>query len=137
MAVNQSNLPSIQRLKFEDYARQTDWKQAFEALVASLNLFMTPTYNILNGGIGYMNLQIPQIYQTVITAAATTTFSFVNPLSIQPKAVLLGNCWTGLQSTHPAVALQVYWHYTGNTIQIDNIVGLTAGTQYNLTLVVF
>lgn len=136
MAVNQSNLPTIQRLKYEDYARQPDWKQAFEALVASLNLYMTPVYNILNGGIGYMNLQIPQIVTQVITAGATTTFSFVNPLTTAPQAVILGNCWTGLLSTHPAVALQVYWHYTGTTVIIDNIVGLTAGTSYNLTLVV-
>ncbi len=136
MAVTQSNLPTIQRLKYEDYARATDWKEGMQLLVNSLNLYITPVYDILNGGITYMNLTVPQTYQKVITAAATTTFSFVNPLRQQPQAVLIGNCWSGIPTTHPAVALQPYWHYTGNTIIIDNIVGLTSGTQYTILLVI-
>lgn len=136
MATSQSNLPTIQRLKYEDYARAGNWQQAFQLLVNSLNLFMTPIYDILNGGVTYMNLTVPQTYEKVITAATTTTFSFVNPLKIQPAAVIVGNCWTGLPSTHPSAALQVYWHYSGNTIIVDNIVGLTSGTQYTITLVI-
>lgn len=136
MATQQSNLPTIQRLKYEDFARATTWQQGIQLLVNALNLFMTPVYDILNGGVTYSNLTIPQTYTTVITAAATTTFTFINPLSIQPKAVIVGNCWTGLQSTHPAVALQVFWHYTGNTIIIDNIVGLTPATEYTVVLVI-
>ncbi len=136
MATSQSNLPTIQRLKYEDYARSTNWQQAMQGLVNSLNLFMTPVYDILNGGVGYLNLTTPQIYPTTITAAAVTTFSFINPLSIQPQAVIIGNCWTGIPTTHPAVALQVYWHYAGNTIVVDNVIGLTSGTIYHLTLVV-
>lgn len=132
----QSNLPTIQRLKYEDYARYGGWQQALQALVNSLNLFMTPVYDILNGGVTYVNLTVPQTYTNVIIAATTTTFSFVNPLQIQPSAVIIGNCWNGISSTHPAVALQVYWHYSGNTIIVDQIVGLTAGTQYTITLVI-
>lgn len=133
---NQSNLPTLQRLKYEDYSRATDWQQAMQLLVNALNLFITPTYDILNGGIDYRNFATPQKYTTVVTAGATTTFSFVNPLSIQPEAVVIGNCWTGIRSTHPAVALQVYWHIQGNTIVVDNIIGLTSGTQYSITLVI-
>ena len=136
MATSQSNLPTLQRLKYEDYARYPDWKQATQALVNSLNLFMTPVYDILNGGVTYMNLTVPQTYTKVITAASPTTFSFVNPLAIQPSAVILGNCWTGIPSTHPAVALQVYWHSSGGTILVDDIIGLTAGTQYTVVLVI-
>ncbi len=136
ITTTQSNLPTIQRLKYEDYARATGWQPAVQALVNSLNLFMTPVYDILNGGVTYTNLTVPQTYTKFITAAATTTFSFVSPLKIQPSAVLLGNCWTGIPSTHPAVALQVFWHLAGNTIIVDNIVGLTAGTQYTVVLVI-
>lgn len=136
MATTQSNLPTVQRLKYEDYARYQDFKSALQALINEINLFMTPTYNILNGGVTYMNLTVPQTFTKVITAASPTTFTFVNPLTIQPSAVLIGNCWTGVPSTHPAVALQVYWHPVGNTIQIDNIVGLTSGTQYTIVLVI-
>lgn len=133
---NQSNLPTIQRLKYEDYARAQSWQEAFRSLVETLNLFIPQTYNIMNGQIGYQNIVAPQIVTRTVTAATTTTFSFVNPLSIAPSAVLLGNCWSGIPTTHPAVALQIFWHYTGNTIVIDQIVGLTSGTSYNLTLVV-
>ena len=136
MATSQSNLPTIQRLKYEDYSRAGSWQQAFQLLINALNLFMTPVYDILNGGVTYMNLAIPQTYTITITGASPTTFTFVNPLTQQPKAVLLGNCWSGLQSTHPAVSLQVYWHYSGSSIIIDNIVGLTAGTVYNIVLIV-
>src|SRR5262249_42065882 len=117
----QSNLPTIQRLKYEDYARATSWQTAMQSLVNSLNLFMTPVYDILNGGVTYENLTVPQTFSKVITAASPTTFSFVNPLRRQPQAVILGNCWTGITSTHPAVALQVFWHYSGNTIIVDDI----------------
>lgn len=131
-----SNLPTIQRLKYEDYSKEQNWQDAVRALVESLNLFMPQVYNILNGGIGTQNAIAPKIFTKVITAAATTTYTFVNPLVIQPSAVLIGNVWTGLRSTHPVAALQVYWHYSGNTIFIDNIVGLVAGTIYSVTLVV-
>ena len=136
MATQQSNLPTVQRLKYEDYARATTWQQGVQLLVNSLNLFMTPVYDILDGGVTYSNLTVPQIYPTVVTAGTPTTFSFVNPLRTLPQAVVVGNCWAGIPSTHPAVALQVYWHYTGNTIMVDDIVGLTTGTQYSITLVV-
>lgn len=136
MATKQSNLPTIQRLKYEDYARNGTWQQAVQALVNSLNLFMTPVYDILNGGVTYMNLTVPKTFTKVITAASPTTFSFVNPLAIAPSAVLVGNVWTGIPSTHPSGAVSVFWHPTGSAIVIDDVVGLTSGTQYNLTLVI-
>lgn len=141
MAVNQSNLPTIQRLKYEDYARQPNWQAAFQALINTLNLFITPVYNILNAGIGYMNLVLPQIYTVTITAAADplTTFTFTNPLSIQPSAVMVGNVWSGVPSNHPSGgidACQVFWHFTQDTIIVDNITGLNPGVQYTITLVV-
>lgn len=133
---NTSNLPSVQRLKYEDFVRSNDWKQGMQSLVNTLNLFMTPTYDILNGGVTYSNLTAPQIYQTQVTGSTPTTFTFVNPIKFQPRAVLIGNCWSGIPTTHPAVALQPYWHIEGNTIVMDNIVGLTAGTQYTVVLVI-
>lgn len=136
MAITQSNLPTVQRLKYEDYARAPNWQQAMQALVNSLNLFMTPVYNILNGGVTYLNLTVPQTFTKVITASSPTSFTFVNPLSIPPSAVILGNCWSSIPSTHPAVALQPFWHYSNGSIIIDDIIGLTSGTQYTITLVI-
>ena len=132
----QSNLPTIQRLKYEDYARQTNWQDAFRALVQSLNLFIPTVYTLLNGNVTYQNLTVPQLYSVTVTAATVTSFTFNNPLMIPPSAVLVGNIWSGVPSTHPASAVQVFWHVTSNQIVVDNVTGLSAGTQYVLTLVV-
>lgn len=136
MATTQSNLPTVQRLKYEDYSRYSTWQQAFQGLIASLNLFMNPVYDILNGNVTYTNLTVPKTFTKIITAASTTTFSFVNPLTISPSAVIIGNVWTGIPSAHPTGNVDIYWHYSGNTIFVDNIIGLTSGTNYNITLVV-
>ena len=136
MVSTPSMLPQVQRLRWEDYADATGWQTAMQALINNLNLFITPTYNVLNGQVGYQNIVAPQLFTKVITGASPTTFTFVNPLSIAPSAVIVGNCWTGIPSTHPAVALQVFWHYTGGNIVIDNVVGLTTGTVYSVTLVI-
>ena len=131
-----SNLPTIQRLKYEDYADAGSWQKALELLIAALNLFLTPVYNILNGQVGYQNLSAPQLYTKTITAATTTTFTFTNPLTIPPSAVILGNVWSGVPSTHPVTTIQIMWHYTNGAVVVDNVVGLTAGTSYTLTLAV-
>lgn len=131
--INQSNLPSVNRFKFEDFPGAPDW---FAQFINQFNLFSGPVYSILNRGVGYQNLVAPQIYKQTILGAAPTVFQFTNPLSIQPSAVTLGNVWYGIPSQHPAVACQVMWHESGNVIYIDDVIGLTPGTMYNLTLVV-
>lgn len=133
---NQSNLPTLQRIKYEDISREKTWKEGMQSLIEMLNLFISPVYDILNGGITSQNLIAPQTIVKTITGATVTTFSFINPLRIPPISVMIGNVWTGVPSVHPAVAVSVYWHVTNNLIIIDNVVGLTAGTIYNLTLVV-
>ena len=136
MVNSPSALPQVQRLRWEDYADAANWQAAMQGLINNLNLFITPTYNILNGQVGYQNVVVPQLFAKVITGASPTTFTFVNPLSIAPSAVLIGNVWSGVPSVHPAVALSVFWHYTAGSIIVDNIVGLTAGTVYTVTLVI-
>lgn len=134
--MSQSNLPTIQRLKFEDYVKQKTWQDAFKELIQSLNLFISPVYDILNGGIALQNLIAPQVIVKTITGATVTTFTFMNPLRIAPSSVTVGNIWVGIPSVHPAAAVQVFWHVTNNNIIVDNITGLVVGTIYNLTLVV-
>ena len=135
--IKTSNLPTIQRLKFEDYADAGDWKEALRLLVSSLNLFMTPIYNILNGDVEYQNLQAPQVYTTTYTPTATSTPpAFANPISRSPQSVVIGNVWSGVSSNHPTGSVQCFWHISGDSIVIDSIIGLTNGTQYSLTFLV-
>lgn len=133
---NQSNLPTVQRLKYDDVARKDTWQDAMKSMIETLNLFVSPVYDILNGGITAQNVVAPQIIIKTITGATTTTFTFMNPLRILPTSVMVGNVWTGVPNVHPSAATQVFWHVTNNNIIVDNVTGLVAGTIYQLTLVV-
>lgn len=136
MAVNVSNLPTNRTFKVEDFPGAEPW---FAQFLNSLNLFVDPVYQILNGGITYQNLMVPQTYTKIITtpAAGSVTFNFTNPIRLLPKAVLLGNVYVnGNPSSHPASATCVFWHSSQGSIYVDNIPNLTASTTYVITLVV-
>lgn len=133
----QSNLPTVQRFKYEDYADAKDWQTALQQFISALNLFVNPVYTILNGQVTYQNLTVPQLYSQMITAATPTTFNFINPLIIQPSAILLGNVYVAPNfNVHPTVVVQPMWHCSQNTIYIDDIIGLTPGTKYFIQLVI-
>jgi hypothetical protein len=129
---NNSNLPTIQRVKFEDYKGAPQW---FEQFLMTLNLFMTATYNIENRGITYANLGVIQPFTFSFTPGSTTGFKFANPLIQPPTNVIIGNVYIGTQlQNHPAVATQVYWHYSQGSIFVDSVVGLTTGIQYTISV---
>lgn len=136
MALNQSNLPTTQNFKFEDYP---DAPEYFAQFLNALNYFVGPINQMVNGGITYQNLMIPQLFTKVITtpASGSVMFNFTNPLKIQPKAVVPGFISvTGNPSSHPSAATSVYWHLSQNSIYIDNIVGLSTSTSYTITLII-
>lgn len=131
-----SNLPTIQRFKFEDFSGAPQW---FANFLQSLNLFVGPVYDIINGGVGYSNLVVPRNFTKTITtpAAGAVTFNFTNPLTIVPTTVVLGNVYkTGNPSLHPSSSSNVYWHFSQGTIYVDDIPNLTASTSYVVTLTV-
>lgn len=134
MPINNSNLPTTQSFKFEDYAGAPQW---FAQFLTALNLFVNPVSQILDGAITYQNLQIPKLFTKVITtpAAGEVAFNFTNPLRIQPSSVVIGNISeNGQPSIHPTDASCVYWHLSQNVIYIDNIPNLTTSTTYVVTL---
>lgn len=129
---NNSNLPTIQRIKFEDYKDAPYW---FEAFLETLNLFMTAIYSIADRGITYSNLGVIQPVTFSFTPGSTIGFKFVNPLIINPNSVILGNVYEGNQlQIHPTVVTQIYWHYSQGFIYVDSIVGLTAGVKYTIVV---
>lgn len=136
MAINQSNLPTTYTFKFEDYP---DAPEFFAKFLVALNSFSTPTYQVLNGQVGYQNLAAPKIFAKTFTtpASGNPTFNFVNPLLFLPSAVLIGNIYEqGKPTVHPTDATIAYWHSSQGSIYIDNIPNLTAATSYTVTLVV-
>jgi hypothetical protein len=129
-----SNLPTTRRFKFEDYKDAPQW---FANFLQSLNLFIDPVYQILDGGVAYSNQIAPRFYTKTITtpASGAVTFNFSNPLSIIPSAVILGNVYkTSNTSTHPSSSSCVYWHFSQGIVYVDDIPNLDAATQYIVTL---
>lgn len=133
MAINNnSNLPTIQRIKFEDYKDAPKW---FEQFLSTLNLFLTAVYNIINHGVTYSNLGVIQPTIFTYTPDVTQGFKFANPLTIAPNNVIIGNIYEGNQlQVHPAVVTQLYWHFSNGFIFVDSIAGATSGTKYTVSV---
>jgi hypothetical protein len=131
---NNTNIPSIQRIKYEDYKDAPKW---FEQFLVTLNIFMTAIYNIVNHGITYANLGVLAPFTFSFTPGVTVGFKFANPLIAAPTNVIIGNVYIGNQlQLHPAVVTQLYWHYSQGFIFVDSIIGLTNGVQYTVSLIV-
>jgi hypothetical protein len=131
---NNSNLPTIQRIKYEDYKDAPQW---FAQFLMALNLFMTAVYNIINRGITYSNLGVIAPFTFLYTQGSTTGFKFTNPTTLIPSNVIIGNVYeTGNPALHPTGAVTLFWHYTNGSIVVDSIVGLTPGTNYTLSVIV-
>ena len=127
-------LPPTWRFDPADYA---GLPVAFYKFLANLNLFTLAVYNLLNGGIGYANLQ-QALYTFTVTAGNITSVSFVNPLPIAPSAIVVGKI---LQLSTTAQALTTAasaanFVYNGTTINILNITGLVSGVTYQITVIV-
>jgi hypothetical protein len=127
-----NNLPPVWRFDFGDYA---GLGSIFQKFLANMNLFTLATYNALNGGIGFANMQ-RSIYKTNVTAAATTTLSFVNPLSIPPSGISV--VYVALKSAPltpiTSAVSAANWFYDGKNINILSIPGLTSGSAYTISL---
>ena len=132
---NNIPLPSTWRFDFGDY---TSLGSTFQKFLANLTTFTQAVYNLLNGGIGFANLQ-RAIYSVNVTAGSTTPVSFANPLPIPPSGVVVVQV---LQQgkTQTAMTTAVFagnFFYDGKNINILNVVGLTQGSTYSLSLEVF
>lgn len=129
---NNSNLPTIQRIKYEDYKDAPPW---FAHFLETLNLFLGAVYSIINKGITYSNLGVIQPATFSFTPGATVGFKFSNPLIQAPTNVIIGNVYEGNQlQLHPLVVTQIYWHYSQGFIFVDSIIGLTNGVTYTVAV---
>ena len=127
-----SNLPPVWRFDFGDY---TALGSVFQKFISNLNLFTLAVYNLINGGIGFQNLQ-RAIYSTTVLAGATTPLVFVNPLGIPPNGVsvvkVLLSGKTNIAIANAVSAANFY--YDGKSINILNISGLTPGSTYQISI---
>lgn len=127
-----SNLPPVWRFDFGDYSALGP---IFQKFLANLNLFTLAIYNLVNGGIGFSNMQ-RIVYSETVTAGATTPLVFANPLTIAPSGVAVVQVLLK-GKTNVAIANAVSaanWFYDGKNINILNIAGLTNGSSYQISL---
>ena len=128
------NLPPLWRFSAEDYV---GLGKIFKGFLDNLNLFTQAVYDLVNGGIGYANLQ-QSVYSVTVLAGSTTPLSFVNPLVIPPSAVVLGQVVL-IANTPTAITNAVCvgnWTFDGKTISILDIPGLTSGQTYKISVVI-
>lgn len=132
--INNSNLPTIQRFKYEDYKDAPNW---FSQFLMTANLFVNSIYNIVNHGITYSNLGVIAPFTFSFTPGTTSNFSFTNPLIVAPSNIIIGNVYQANNLTiHPAAVTQLYWHFSQGQIFIDSILGLTTGVTYQVSVMV-
>lgn len=133
MAVN--NLPQLWKFDPGDYL---SLGATFTKFLSNLNIYTQAIYTILNGNVGFANLQ-RAIYSTTITAGSTTPMKFVNPLGVAPSGVtvaqvlLKGNTQTALT----AAVMVGGWYFDGVNINVLNLTGLTAASTYKIALEIF
>lgn len=130
-------LPTIQRFQKQNYPGSPDW---FTRFIADLNSFTEIMWNILNKNLTPSDNLDAQVYvfaQRAGAAAANNTLSFQSTLKHTPQAVIVGQVVD--QAAYSAAlsgAVGVSWTFSGTTISITGISGLTSSHTYTITLVV-
>lgn len=132
---NSNPLPSTYRFDYADYQ---GLGPIFQKFIANLDLFTVPIYTLINGGLGFANLQ-RSVFSTTVKAGSTTPLSFVNPLPVAPSGLAV--CKVLLASA-PGTAITnavsvANWNFDGRNINILDIVGLTGGSTYSISIEVF
>jgi hypothetical protein len=126
------NLPPIWRFDFGDYS---SLGATFQKFLSNINLFTLAVYNLMNGGIGFANMQ-RSVYSTTVTAGTTTPMTFVNPLSIAPSGISVVKVLLQSATATPITSAvsAANWFYDGKNVNILDITGLTSGKTYQISL---
>ena len=130
-------LPTIQRFQKQNYPGSPDW---FTRFISDLNSFSEIIWNILNKNLTPADNLDAQVYSTSIlagAAATNNTLSFQSTLKHSPQALLVGSVVDQAAYASPfSSAVFATWTFSGSTISITGITGLTSGHTYNVTFVV-
>lgn len=130
-------LPTIQRFQKQNYPGSPDW---FTRFLSDLNSFTEIIWNILNKNLTPADNLDAQVYETSIRAGAAAlnnTLSFQSTLKHTPLAVLVGQVSDQAAYAAPfSSSVFATWTFSGTTISITGITGLTSAHTYNITLIV-
>lgn len=125
-------LPTIKRFLTEDYPTEASW---IGTLLYPLNLLLTTIYSNLNNGLTLQSNALAQVKQISVDGTlASIQFPWNFP-SNAPVGVSIVSCYDS-QSQVP-VAAACSWSYASGTVTIVNVTGLTAGSTYTCTFIVW
>jgi hypothetical protein len=130
-------LPTIQRFQKQNYPGSPDW---FTRFISDVNSFTEIIWNILNKNVTPSDNMDAQVYQTTLlagAAASNNTLSFQSTLKHTPQAVIIGAV-TDQAAYSGAFSSAVFptWSFSGTTVSIVGITGLTSGHTYSITFVI-
>ena len=130
-------ITAFKRFLSEQFIGAPDW---FVRFLQQLNLLTEQIVKALTNGLTIKDNLDAQQYMFKILAKATAdlnTTSFVCTMSKTPESVMVGNVFSVGVTTIMTSPVQVFWSVDGNAIKINSITGLTSGTNYSITLVIF
>lgn len=137
-----TNLPTITRLFAEDYKDSPEWFKS--KFVSTINLFLQPIYGILNQGVDVTTNTREEIYNFSFPCNSGTpssnTYNFIPRKFIgRPSGVIVAQCYNSTASSPTAIGnpVTIDWYFSGNTVYILAIYGLTSGQTYSITLRIF
>ena len=132
-----ASLPASTSRKFSpsDYKTAPDWFQ--NRFLSQLNLFTDPVYLALSNGLSFIQNFNCQYYTITFTAQATAAgnaFKFQSTISGQPVEVIKAQCVVTGNLSSPLAPVDFSWYATAGVVYVTSVSGLTAGTNYTLTL---
>jgi hypothetical protein len=130
-------ISAFKRFLSEQFVGAPTW---FIRFLQQLNLLTEQIVKVLTNGLTISENMDAQLYTFQILAKATAnlnTTSFVCTMSKIPEVVMVGKVFSAGVTTIMTSPVQVFWTVAGEKININSITGLTSGTNYSLTLVVF
>ena len=130
-------ISAFKRFLSEQFVGAPDW---FVRFLQQLNLLTEQVVHALTNGLTIADNMDAQLYTFQILAKAMAdlnTTSFVCTMSKIPEAVMVGKCFSVGLTTVMTSPVHVFWTVSGGKININSITGLTSGTNYSITLVVF
>jgi hypothetical protein len=131
-------IPAFKRILKTDYAQQ------FQAMIDSLAYSINNAIESLNNAMDNNISLADNILCTVKTinvqvnanGVPTTALSFPLTFTGQILGVTVLNAVNQTNSiSYPSAAVYINWTQTQNGIQINSVTGLTAQSQYNITVV--
>ena len=128
---------TFKRILSEQFIGAPEW---FTKFIQQFNLLLEQVVKVLTNGLTISDNMDAQLYTFQILAGASAdlnTTSFVCTMSKIPEVVMVGKVFSSRVTTIMTSPVQVFWTVAGEKININSITGLTSGTNYSLTLVVF